>query len=243
MINQLVRISIAIHRSGVRARLGKADQTFNANRHCELRDHLYILIHASTLSHDDRIAGKDCVAIKPDSLTGIQIRLIEANLRRRHRFLYAQRHSRHQRMNHPSEIRERKHHQQQQTEVQSVFTTSVDLTGPDPKSSGGEKPRRHTVHSKPKDKCPSTTETASSLTAFDGPIKIPMGEQLSTTAPSSTCEKIIYPRARTVPGQDLFTCPCCCQSLPVHISSGSRWRYVNRLSAQTIYLQSEPHQY
>ncbi|KAG0648343.1 hypothetical protein D0Z07_5176 [Hyphodiscus hymeniophilus] len=90
IINQLVRISVAIHRSGNAARLDRADQTYKADRHSELRDHLLLLIYANTLSLQEKKAGNINFDVSSQNFTEIQLRLIDGNLRRRHRYLYAQ---------------------------------------------------------------------------------------------------------------------------------------------------------
>jgi hypothetical protein len=221
MIDQLVRISIAIHRGGARARLEKADQTFIADRHGQLRDHLSLLIYANTLTREEKEAGKNYLDLRSISLTDIQSRLIDANLRRRHRFLYSQRRLRKQ-----EKDNSRHHKEQQQTAARTGLTNRADQDGLSPGSGGEETPQQHETLSKSdKDHPASSTEKNSALTSLDGPIEIPMDGQLSMMVPSSTSAKVVYPRALKIPGLDLFTCPCCCQSLPIYISSGLKWRY------------------
>ena len=216
IINQLVRISISIHRSGTRARLERADQTFKADRHDELRDHLSLLIHANTFTYQEKEGGNIHFDISSRSLTEIQLRLIDTNLRRRHRFLYAQKRLKKYEDGGESRLRREKRQQKKQSELSSQVVTIS--KGEDVGEHGGP----HS--SSPEDHHTPHTETSTVPTALDGPIQIPEGNQLSMTVASSTSAKVDYPRALKFPGRDVFTCPCCSQSLPIHICSGGRWR-------------------
>lgn len=227
MINQLVRISIAIHRSGARARLERADQSFQANRHSELRDHLALLISANTLTQEEKEAGNSSLDLDSKSLTDIQLRLIDANLRRRHRFLYAQRRLRKQ-----EEDDARQHVEPRQKQAQTALANKASHEHPSPNSREEGKPGA--LSKSEKDRSAPLTETNSALTALDGPIEMPMDGQLSTMVPSSTSAKVVYPQISKNPGAELFTCPCCCQSLPIYISSGPKWRYANSILGRMI---------
>jgi hypothetical protein len=216
IINQLVRISISIHRSGTRARLERADQTFKADRHGELRDHLSLLIHANTFTHQEKEGGNIHFGISSRILSDIQLRLIDTNLRRRHRFLYAQKRLKKYEEGSESRLHRKLRQQKKQSESPSKLLTIS--RGEDV----GEHDGPHS--SSPEDHHAPHTETSTVPTALDGPIQIPEGNQLSMTVASSTSAKVVYPRALKIPGRDLFTCPCCCQSLPIYICSGARWR-------------------
>lgn len=228
LITQLVRISIAIHRSGARARLERADQTFSANRHLELRDHLYLLIYTNTLPRAKIASGNIHLGRNSKDFTSIQLRLVDANLRRRHRFLYAQRRFRNQEEDQP------KHKEQKNRAAKKEKDNNLSHGGSNLISRGDVNQQHGAPPQAQKDESASLTEASSYLTAIDGPIEIPMGGQLSMMAPSSTSAKIEYPRALKVTGQELFVCPCCCQSLPVSISSGPQWRCVTKSSRLAI---------
>ncbi|KAM3425902.1 hypothetical protein NHJ13734_009824 [Beauveria thailandica] len=87
-MEQLVRISVAIRRSGVQARLERADNTFSPDRHGELRNHLFALIRTGNLTREKKQGPPNTwLDSAAPALTEIQERLIEVNLKRRHRFL------------------------------------------------------------------------------------------------------------------------------------------------------------
>ncbi|TGJ84005.1 hypothetical protein E0Z10_g4749 [Xylaria hypoxylon] len=99
-VNSLCVIGVHIRRSGRKSRLRKADNSFDQNRdkYDELRAHLACVI-ASNPTENGRPENEgneihDVDYFAKLEFTPIQERLIEANLRRRHRFVEAQRHSR-----------------------------------------------------------------------------------------------------------------------------------------------------
>ncbi|KAK1148500.1 hypothetical protein N8T08_009505 [Aspergillus melleus] len=85
MEDQLARIAVAIRRSGRRSRLQKADQRFDATEHEELEGYLISMLHTH-LKHTHKTRDAS-------TLNEVQLRLVRCNLKRRNRFLYAQRHS------------------------------------------------------------------------------------------------------------------------------------------------------
>ncbi|KAL6851298.1 hypothetical protein ACO1O0_008426 [Amphichorda felina] len=89
IIDHLTRLAIAIRKSGSNSRAHKADKLFKPERHQRLRDHLNLIVLTRGTKE-----GRDDYGIAVDSLTNVQERLIMANLRRRNRYLYAQRHAR-----------------------------------------------------------------------------------------------------------------------------------------------------
>lgn len=97
-IENLASIAVAIRQTGRKSRLLKADKGFNPANLGDLRTHLEcIALIRPTLSaescqehhENDPLWWQDEIK---GNLTSLQRRLIEANLRRRNRFLYAQRH-------------------------------------------------------------------------------------------------------------------------------------------------------
>ncbi|KAF3926784.1 hypothetical protein ABW21_db0209275 [Orbilia brochopaga] len=80
-LNQIVRLTVAIRKAGSSARLTRADRSFDKQDPTiqKLTSFLELVIHPR--------------GTKLDGLNEIQTRLIEANLRRRHRFNYARLHS------------------------------------------------------------------------------------------------------------------------------------------------------
>ena len=89
---QLVRISVAIRRAAQPARLDRADDSFNPQRHEELRQHLDFVILLASLGADQKAGGNADFNLSPEkTCTAVAQRLIWANLLRRHRYLYARR--------------------------------------------------------------------------------------------------------------------------------------------------------
>ncbi|RFN45479.1 calcium/calmodulin-dependent protein kinase [Fusarium flagelliforme] len=91
LLDLLIRIAITIRRSGTQSRLRKADRKFKAEDHEELQRHLIVLMLSQGPFSSDHTFSPD--QTDQTKLTAIQWRLINCNLKRRNRFLYAQRHS------------------------------------------------------------------------------------------------------------------------------------------------------
>ncbi|KAK2022716.1 hypothetical protein LX32DRAFT_602292, partial [Colletotrichum zoysiae] len=87
IINHLTRVALAIRKSGTTSRLHKADRLFDPGNHGKFRRHLELIV----LARGRRDGSKD-YHIDSEALTDIQERLILANLRRRNRYTYAQKH-------------------------------------------------------------------------------------------------------------------------------------------------------
>ncbi|KAM0260793.1 hypothetical protein ACHAQJ_002559 [Trichoderma viride] len=92
LLDQLAQIAIAVRRSGTHSRLQRADQQFNPEEHADLQTHLTTIM---LLKKEKEYSELDITTESFDSsnLSEIQKRLIRCNLKRRNRFLYAQRHS------------------------------------------------------------------------------------------------------------------------------------------------------
>lgn len=211
-LTQLTRLTVAIRKAGVRSRLQKADSTFNsASTHmCSLRLHLETIL----LAQCDKYGSSALSAqqLDPTQLTSIQRCLIDANLRRRNRFLYAQEHSRRLETNSddaniiPSED-------------PSTISQSLPLG-----IGKNDSPSQKEDAPLKKDAQAQSTTTA---TVVDGQIEFPHERVTmpATTVVSVTTSRITYPRAPLLQDrQMLFKCPCCCQTLPVAVSQGSHWK-------------------
>ncbi|KAI8676350.1 Protein kinase domain-containing protein [Fusarium sp. Ph1] len=98
VIDNLASVAVAVRQTGRKSRLIKADRSFDSSKLEDLRTHLQCIILISqcppgqdVIDHEnhptwwqEQINGR---------LTTLQRRLVDANLRRRHRFQYVQRHS------------------------------------------------------------------------------------------------------------------------------------------------------
>lgn len=222
IIGQLSRIMTSIRKAGINARIQKADSSFDpSNPQVEaLRNHLQLLLllpsrpryygtlQAETSSHGVLLVSSidGTIVSEPQSLTVIQRRLIEANLKRRNRFLYAQRHA--------IKLSDR-----EPAPAKSI-PTSRKTPQPlilNPNARSTDEPKLPTVYS---------TTTA---TEVQDPIPFPTRDsaQPATTIISAISSRVTYPKPPQLrPDQNVFQCPCCCQTLPASMSRGSQWKYV-----------------
>lgn len=194
LLDQLARISVAIRRSGNILRLQKADLRLNPDEHQELRDHLILIL----LHRPGHI----------NELTEVQKRLVDANIRRRNRFMYAQTHAEHLGM---ARDRPQSHH--------TTVSRSI-IAG------NSEDAAQRKSEIRPSTR--SEAETTTTATAIDNPsildvtrFRVPG----ATTVMSSTAVKIKYPHPpRIKKDAKLFKCPCCCQALPAELAETDKWK-------------------
>ncbi|OGM44697.1 hypothetical protein ABOM_007418 [Aspergillus bombycis] len=217
-LNQLVRLTVAIRKAGTQSRLQKADSSFNPSHPqiLALRLHLMAII----LLRPDEYGSSDSSMkmLREDrmnkaALDPIQLRLIDANLRRRGRFLYAQKHARKLGLGShigdcvpPLQISGQEN-QGPRSHV-SLTIRAPKMTAPDP---GNDEPAQSTT----------------TATAVDTPLELTQKQEVKTptTVISITSSQIRYPRPPPISdAQTVFTCPCCCQSIPVLISRGNKWK-------------------
>lgn len=207
MLDQLARIAVAVRRSGRRSRLQKADQRFKSEEHEGLQKHLITVLLARPEFSKEQI--------EPSKLSEVQQRLIYCNLKRRNRFLYAQQHSKWldpDAAGRPSQAQ------------------AIETIGTCPPI-GGEA-------AKEKQKKPSseaadarinpTIRTGTSASAVSDSLALPRAlipAPAASTIMSSTVIDIKYPSPPKIKeGARVFTCPCCCQTLPVALSEENRWK-------------------
>ncbi|GLA99423.1 hypothetical protein AtubIFM57143_008112 [Aspergillus tubingensis] len=214
---QLSRIMTSIRKAGINARFQKADSSFDPG-HPQvkaLRNHLQLLLlsrpryngtlQAETSSHGVLLVSSidGTIVSEPRSLTVIQRRLLEANLKRRNRFLYAQRHA--------IKLSDR-----EPAPAKSI-PTSRKTPQPlilNPIARSTDEPKLPTVYS---------TTTA---TEVQDPVPFPTRDsaQPATTIISAISSRVTYPKPPQLrPDQNVFQCPCCCQTLPASMSRGSQW--------------------
>lgn len=196
ILDQLARISVAIRRSGTHSRLQKADHRLNPDDHQVLRDHLIVIL----LRRPGHIAD----------LTEVQKRLLDANIKRRNRFIYAQSHA--EKLGPARDRPQAGHTIGSQSTVAGILEDT-----PQGKSNPGP----------PTDSEVGTTTTA---TAFDtpGPLRIDITSfraPVATTVMSSTAVSLKYPRPPKMKNDaKLFKCPCCCQVLPEELAEDDKWK-------------------
>ncbi|KAI1149604.1 hypothetical protein F4825DRAFT_453287 [Nemania diffusa] len=240
-VDSLGILGVQIRRSGRQSRLRKADSSFDKNRekYHKLRVHLACII-ASKPTKNGRPATEGAEIHSVDyfanlKLAPIQERLIEANLRRRHRFLEAQRHS----------------HGLKDTSTKAYQLiiprqTTAESTPSHTKQGVNSTPARQTLPPNPRHNSPMTTVTSTS--GMDSK----WGGLRDSRRPGSTVTRITnitaaarYPKAHASWEQKLIKCPCCCQAIPASEMEGTQWRkhLANDISPYTCILENCPTPY
>ncbi|KAL2813560.1 hypothetical protein BJX63DRAFT_421200 [Aspergillus granulosus] len=218
IMGQLSRITISIRKAGTNARIQKADASYDPNHPqiAALSQHLQLLLLVKpskngTLQARASSQGIQVLSCRDDttvagsySLTAIQQRLIEANLKRRNRFLYAQRHA--------MKLSER-------DQVPSISIPAPRKLAQPPVLSDLKKTTEE--HRVPK------VHSATTATEVQDPIALPTqtSVQPATTVISAISSRVTYPRPPPLRcDQNVFQCPCCCQTLSTSMSRGSQWK-------------------
>ncbi|KAJ6024228.1 hypothetical protein N7540_005025, partial [Penicillium herquei] len=209
IIDQLARLAVAIRRSGRRSRLQKADQLFKPEDHQELRNHLVTMF-----LHKLGLLKESNDAIDSSKLSDVQMRLIDCNLRRRNRFIYAQSHS--QGLV-PVKVDSR---------IQVQMSQSVEI------SEKRETIAAHGSISSQKEvdvQTVTTLRTGTSASAISASFLFPTINQTAPSASSSIMSSTVidldYPRPpKIMNASHIFRCPCCCESLPVAMANKNKWR-------------------
>ncbi|PNP40737.1 hypothetical protein THARTR1_11239 [Trichoderma harzianum] len=210
ILDQLARIAVVIRRSGTRSRLQKADRMFNPDDYQELNTHLTSVI----------------LSRAPSALSLVQSQLINGNLKRRHRFLYAQRHSTGLGLAPPpvpapkttaseraSESIQLEAHVQNKSEIVEKSTDSTSQTAVDAPAENSHNPSVRTGTS------------ASGVTDLRELPQNSVPSQGATTQMSTTVIKLDYPYPPKMNDDALvFRCPCCCQVLPAMMADKNRWK-------------------
>jgi hypothetical protein len=224
-IDSLAFIGVQIRRSGRRSRIRKADDSFDQNRdkYRKLRAHLACVVSSKPTS-EGRLTYKGNNIHNVDyfaemKLPPIQERLVEANLRRRHRFQEAQRHSAelndHSAKVSPPVIPH--HFIHDATQHISLMQDIVAAM------------RRQQL-SRPaptwKDAFTLPTTSASGVDSQWGGFQNKGQPGSTVTRLTAITAKARYPGARKLSNADqkLAKCPCCCQAIPAAELEGSRWR-------------------
>lgn len=227
IIDHLTRLAIAIRKSGSNSRAHKADKLFKPERHQRLRDHLNLIVLTRGTKE-----GRDDYGIAVDSLTNVQERLIMANLRRRNRYLYAQRHARKLALeaSNPGE----RFAFQADHDAPTVVDTDQISRAPElsVRETATERPSlpRLTVNTQAHTQLPRPVLTATSASAVVQPIEPVPPEavtpsQVAKTNITTTTARIAYPRPPKTKGNlRYFQCPCCAQTLPEMFRQTTLWK-------------------
>ncbi|KID81237.1 transcription factor Zn, C2H2 [Metarhizium guizhouense ARSEF 977] len=233
VIDHLARLTLAIRKAGTSSRAHKADRRFNADDQPSFRRHLNVVVLARGMEE-----GRSDHTINPNNLTAIQDRLITANLLRRNRFLYSQRHARKL----ATEVEPQ--NAPQGFQLGDDMPIIVEDKGepkpeeeiiPEPGeqvSEAIEAPAQVVVEtvaeplSKTQPPILSATSASGMTRAIDpGFIHNVTPSRFAKTEITTTSAKIVYPKPPAMPlGMHFFKCPCCCQALPEMYRQPSLWK-------------------
>ncbi|KAH7121586.1 hypothetical protein EDB81DRAFT_952291 [Dactylonectria macrodidyma] len=209
-IENLASMAVAIRRTGRKSRLIRADNGFKSTALEDLRIHLKcIALIESTLAdreqHGDRqetpLWWQDKINAK---LSPLQHRLIEANLRRRNRFLYAQSHS--QKLAH---------------RLSTGESTNQDAVERSPVQSENSHVRKQPDNSARSGTFASTPESKLQWPGSKNIARTPR-TQISFVTATTLYPKFTKPPRPEVGGSDkekpelpkMIKCPCCCEAIP-----------------------------
>lgn len=218
-LDQLIRLGVAIRKSGTNARLRKADNSFKQGDHNDLQQYLSLnlLVEASKQQVNEMKNTEERI-IDPDKsydqMSPEQQHLIIANLRRRHRFLYARRHQK--KLEGPLDIN-LAHETKRAT--QFVETPKAAAPGHPTKTSKGKPDVNETPH--------DSGMTVTTASAVEGDVlnAVATPSQVASRV-SVTTARMNYPSPLPAcDGMRSFKCPYCYQTLPVMFRERPRWRY------------------
>lgn len=212
VLDHLARITLAIRKSGTNVRHRKADRLFDSKAHEDLRVHLNLIVLARGSQ-----TGRNSWSLDANQLTPIQERLITANLRRRNRFIYAQRHAQKLGLN-----ADKAHSKFALPEYDNPVPMD-DRRVPKQSVIRGASPALETITESII--MSATTASAIGTRIEEVPHKLPVNIQLAKTNITSTAARVSYPRPpRAREGQRYFQCPCCCQVLPELFRQETHWK-------------------
>jgi hypothetical protein len=225
-VDSLGFIGVQIRRSGRKSRLRRADDSFDQNRdkYRKLRAHLTCVVASKpTEKGRPKDEGKEIHSVDYFAnlkLPPIQERLVEANLRRRHRFMEAQRHS------HGLKDLSTK---ASYTVIPQQFITMAAIHTKQEVSPMQDKKVAAAMRQKqalPTGPGKDTPTTASGVDSKYGGLQNNRQPRSTVTRITGITAAARYPRAHTLsnPDQKLVKCPCCCQAIPATELEDSQWR-------------------
>lgn len=213
-MDQLNNLGFAIRRAGTSLRLHKADSRFDHSDHSDLETFLKFWVLVTTKSGSPVAEGDS------ETLNAIQTRLIEANLVRRNRFLYAQRHSRRL-------LKSRQTLRLDSSPAVSgaSINESLPLYENEQPESLSRRSALPTAGELP-DATHGPLADNSTATGLESATEILKEKaQGRDSQITSTALRVRYPNPPKIrPGARVFKCPCCCHTLDLGFSLGGRWR-------------------
>lgn len=226
ILDQLIRLGLAIRKSGTNARLRKADSSFRQEEYEPLRNYLRLalLIQRSSSPENQNKTTDERLKVltaRDSGSSSEQDHFISANLRRRHRFVYARQHQR--------KLEGSLHISIVQDSKLTARTPNIAKTAT-PSQAASKKLK---VVETTRDACatgdPAMTVTTASAVEGDV-LKAAAAFSQAASRVSVTTAKLSYPPPPPIPdGVRSFKCPCCCQALPIMFKEKARWRHVCHL--------------
>lgn len=234
LIDELIRIGAAIRRAGKKSRLRKADWSFDPKDYQGFRHYMIQIllglpsaIEASREASTDGEWSKAKLDFTRDSLNAVQDRLINANLRRRHRFTQARRHG------------EKLASYRLDIQADKIARVAAKSEVPEPIGKTGHRgtgliePARK-KSDEVQDQAPRHFGNGAEMsvdTKYSEHSKIilpqtALSERTTSRALSSTATRLDYPtrpRLALDHGVQSFKCPCCWQSLRSTLSN-NQWK-------------------
>lgn len=221
----LFNLGFLIKQAGRSSQFGKADLNFWRDNYPELEKHLEIILQCK-IDVDWCSASKESAAsLLSTRLSSGQHNLIEANLRRRHRFIQARQRFERRTASRPAgneENSEQSNEQKANAEVSSVKTQGVDILSP----SADQDPRPRREKKLKKVVFTASTNDHDKLKGkMSGAIT---GGSRSTASTTSVTVGVTYPRPPTIAKNGLnwgFPCPYCHETLDIAIAESSdEWK-------------------
>lgn len=255
-LSNLAMIGVAIRRTGKASRSRRADRSFNPDHYEDLRRHLECIILLRPVENipERKVldGGKAIASDTPEAvasslhdmasfrlgqlnrsnLTEVQLRIIDTNLRRRHRFVLAQKRSQHNKA-----AQQAAHQTAHQNTHQAAYHREIIF--PEAERRCGDKtlsPEKFQPENKTQGsteqtpQAPRTTAFMSTASTAEGTMTYdPEAKYVPTIAKSQIsviANETEFPRI-SLPSSDrqIIECPCCCQPLPYEEARKStNWR-------------------
>lgn len=222
VLENLALIGVAVRRTGKASRNRRANQSFNLSEHQELRKHLECMILLRPTKEGlfrRKEDGEFITDLDVSKLSDLQMRLIQANLRRRHNFIVAQKHSISQKA--PQAQSSAAHLSlpiesllQSDSITKTQDMANFQSSAPSPTShlaTRGKSTAARTISGF------SLASTAEGTLKFDTAAKryVPGVAKTQITFIASNAD---FPKAPFITSdQKISKCPCCCQSIPGEI--------------------------
>ncbi|OTA57630.1 hypothetical protein K449DRAFT_131949 [Hypoxylon sp. EC38] len=232
ILDNLLRLIVAIRKAGSGSRFRRADELYRPSDYLARRRYLELIIQ-TRLS----LRGEKSPQVGYHNITTAQVRLIEANLRRRNRFLYFQTHSEKLSLDRTisgQASNKRPGAKPDATKLPTLAPSSRDPVAP-------------TDPAVTPDPTPLLTDTnASELITKSGvsPTAVPTPSHIAPSQVTSVVAgKVVYPQPPPLPtGHQSFKCPCCCQSLPTIFRDKKIWKkhLMDDIEPYTCYIEECP---